>query len=91
MWHKSRVNYRAVDLERFPAFALAKGKQIELGPGDMLFVPPYTWHYVETLTPSVSLSTWSHDYELYDHMYSIYRHDHKFDLLEDPRGEVVIL
>jgi hypothetical protein len=89
MWHKSRVNYRAVDLEKFPAFAQAKGRQIELGPGDMLFVPPYTWHYVETLTPSVSLSTWSHDYELYDHMNSIYRHDHKFDLLEDQRGEYV--
>ena len=87
MWHKSRVNYRAVDLEKFPAFSQARGKQIELGPGDMLFVPPYTWHYVETLTPSVSLSTWSHDYELYDHMNSIYRHDHKFDLLEDQRGE----
>ena len=87
MWHKSRVNYRAVDLEEFPAFGRAKGRQIELGPGDMLFVPPYTWHYVETLTPSVSLSTWSHDYELYDHMNSIYRHDHKFDLLEDQRGE----
>ena len=87
MWHKSRVNYQAVDLEKFPAFAQAKGKQIELGPGDMLFVPPYTWHYVETLTPSVSLSTWSHDYKLYDHMNSIYRHDHKFDLLEDSRGE----
>ena len=87
MWHKSRVNYRAVDLEKFPAFAQARGRQIELAPGDMLFVPPYTWHYVETLTPSVSLSTWSHDYELYDHMNSIYRHDHKFDLLEDQRGE----
>lgn len=87
MWHKSRVNYRAVDLEEFPVFAKARGRQIELGPGDMLFVPPYTWHYVETLTPSVSLSTWSHDYELYDHMNSIYRHDHKFDLLEDQRGE----
>ena len=87
MWHKSRVNYRAVDLDRFPAFSLARGKQIELGSGDMLFVPPYTWHYVETLTPSVSLSTWSHDYDLYNHMNSIYRHDHKFDLLEDPRGE----
>lgn len=86
MWHKSRVNYRAVDLEKFPAFAQTRGKQIELGPGDMLFVPPYTWHYVETLTPSVSLSTWSHDYKLYDHMNSIYRHDHKFDLLADPRG-----
>ena len=87
MWHKSRVNYRAVDLDKFPAFTQARGKQIELGPGDMLFVPPYTWHYVETLSPSVSLSTWSHDYELYNHMNAIYRHDHKFDLLEDSRGE----
>ena len=90
MWHKSRVNFRSVDLDRFPAFSLARGKQIELGPGDMLFVPPYTWHYVETLTPSVSLSTWSHDYKLYDHMNSIYRHDHKFDLLEDSRGRPVL-
>lgn len=87
MWHKSQVNYRAVDLDKFPAFAQSRGRQIEVGPGDMLFIPPYVWHYVETLTPSVSLSTWSHDYKLYDHMNSIYRHDHKFDLLADPRGE----
>ena len=25
----------------------------------MLYVPPYTWHSVETLSPSVSLSSWS--------------------------------
>ena len=86
MWHKSRLNFRAPDLLRFPQFAKTRALQIELGPGDVLFVPPYTWHYVETLTPSVSLSTWSHDYTLYDHMNSIYRHDHKFDLLAETRG-----
>ena len=91
MWHKSRVNYRAVDLFEFPAFSQTKALQIELGPGDMLHVPPYVWHYVETLTPSVSLSTWSHDHNLYDHMNSIYRHDHKFDLLENPRGKLVMV
>lgn len=91
MWHKSRVNFRALDLSRFPQFAKTRALQIKLGPGDVLFVPPYTWHYVETLTPSVSLSTWSHDHNLYDHMNAIYRHDHKFDLLAETRGRLLKL
>ena len=91
LWHKSRVNFRAPDISKFPQFSKSRALQVVLGPGDVLFVPPYTWHYVETLSPSVSLSTWSHDYILYDHMNSIYRHDHKFDLLEDPRGQWQLL
>ena len=87
LWHKSRVNCRTPDITQFPNFAKTKALQIVLGPGDILFVPPYTWHYVETLSPSVSLSTWSHDYDLYSHMNAIYRHDHKFDLIKDPRGK----
>ena len=86
LWHKSRINFRDVDVQRFPGFTRARGLQVKLGPGDMLYVPPYTWHYVETLSPSVSLSTWSHDYSLYDHMNSVYKHDHKFDLLQSKRG-----
>ena len=86
LWHKSRVNFGAPDISKFPHFSKSRALQVVLGPGDVLFVPPYTWHYVETLSSSVSLSTWSHDYTLYDHMNSIYRHDHKFDLLEEPRG-----
>jgi hypothetical protein len=31
----------------------------ELGRGDMLFVPAYYWHHVETLTDSVSLNVWT--------------------------------
>ena len=32
---------------------------VDLSPGDVLYVPPYTWHSVESLTPSISLSSWS--------------------------------
>ena len=87
LWHKSRVNCRTPDITLFPNFAKTRALQIVLGPGDVLFVPPYTWHYVETLSPSVSLSTWSHDYDLYSHMNAIYKHDHKFDLIKDPQGK----
>ena len=86
LWHKSRVNFRSPDLTQFPNFAKSRALQVIVEPGDVLYVPPYTWHYVETLSPSVSLSTMSHDYELYHHMNAIYRHDHKFDLIQDQRG-----
>ena len=86
MWHKSRINFRSPDLLRFPQFGKSQAQQVVLTPGMVLFVPPYTWHYVETLSPSVSLSTWSHDYFLYDHMNAVYRHDHSFDLIKRPKG-----
>ena len=86
MWHKSRINMMAPDTNRFPLFSQSRALQVTVKPGDVLFIPPYTWHYVETLSPSVSLSTWSHDYQLYDHMKAIYKHDHKFDLIADPKG-----
>lgn len=87
MWHKSRVNFQQPDLDRFPLFGKSHASQVTLEPGDALFVPPYTWHFVETLNePSVSMSTWSHDYELYDHMNAVYRHDHKFDLIQSKEG-----
>ena len=89
MWHKSRVNFREIDPQRFPLFLKSRALQVTVGPGDLLYVPPYTWHYVETLSPSVSVSTWSHDYQLYDHMRSIYKYDHKFDELANPKGMYV--
>ena len=86
MWHKSRINFREIDPQQFPLFLKSQALQITVGPGDLLYVPPYTWHYVETLAPSVSLSTWSHDYRLYDHMKAVYKYDHKFDELANPKG-----
>ena len=91
LWHKSRINFRQPDLYQFPYFSMSRGLQVIVNPGDILYIPPYTWHYVETLSPSISLSTWSHDYDLYDHMNAIYGHDHKFDLIADTRGQLFAL
>ena len=85
MWHKSRI-----DIDHFSGkysnFLLASPLQVVLEPGDLLFIPGYTWHYVESLTPSISLSTWSHDHQLRTHMEAVYSHDHKFDLLAHKQG-----
>lgn len=86
LWHKSRINFQHPDHAQFPRFKYSQSVQVVLEPGDVLYVPPYTWHYVETLSPSVSLSTWSHDYQVYDNMNAIYGHDHKFDLIASPKG-----
>ena len=91
LWHKSRINFRDPDVRKFPAFSHSRALQVTVGPGDLLFIPPYTWHYVETLSPSVSLSTWSHDYHMYYHMNSVYGHDHKFDLIASPKGQMYTL
>lgn len=40
-------------------YAKAKAYVADLGPGDVLYVPPYWWHYVESLSTSISISTWS--------------------------------
>ena len=88
LWHKSRLNFADLDVSKFPGFSHSQAIQVTLGPGDVLYVPPYTWHYVETLSTSVSLSTWSHDYHMYDNMNAVYRHDHKFDLIQNPKGTV---
>ena len=43
----------------------------EVGPGDMLVVPPYWFHHVETLEESVSVNVWSDapEYQLMNEMY----------------------
>ena len=91
MWHKSQVNYDAPDLQLFPQYARTVPMVAEVGPGDVLYIPPYVWHHVETVTPSVSMSVWSRDGPTVDLMEKIYRHDHKFDLLADPQGRLYAL
>ena len=43
---------------RFPLFAEAEYVDMVMGPDDMLFIPAGWWHYVESLTPSVSVNFW---------------------------------
>jgi lysine-specific demethylase 8 len=42
----------------FPNLALAEFSEIVLGPGDTLYMPAGTWHYVRSLSPSMSVNFW---------------------------------
>ena len=46
-----------------------------LTPGDMLLVPPFWFHHVETLEESVSVNVWSDspEYSIINEMY-VFRH-----------------
>lgn len=92
LWHKSQVDFCNPNLSAFPEFALAKGQVVDLEPGDLLYIPPYYWHHVQTLsTPSLSLSTLSHDESTRNAMEAIYRLKHKFDFLASARGKMFAL
>jgi hypothetical protein len=59
LWHKSRADFEAPDLAACANYSASAAVSVDLGPGDSLYVPPLWWHTVETLTPSLSLSTLS--------------------------------
>ncbi|KNA25429.1 hypothetical protein SOVF_005430 isoform B [Spinacia oleracea] len=56
-------NSSQVDLDNIDDNAFPKAKDLEfmdciLDEGDMLYIPPKWWHYVRSLTPSLSVSFW---------------------------------
>ena len=65
---------------------------VDVEPGDVLYVPPYTWHSVETLSPSISLSSWSDFANVRTLMTHLYRaQPHEFDSLVRRRGRLFAL
>jgi lysine-specific demethylase 8 len=56
--HFSQVNVLSPDLTRFPAWAHADRALLELGPGDMLFIPVYWWHAVWGIDQNMSINYW---------------------------------
>jgi len=46
------------DLTRFPKFATAREHRADLGPGDVLYVPPEWPHHVRALDLSISVNLW---------------------------------
>ncbi len=54
----SRVDYNNPDLECFPAFADAKSLVITVRAGEILLLPPFWWHYVESQSISISVNQW---------------------------------
>lgn len=51
----SEASLSAPDYVRFPRLRKAKPLIVDLGPGDMLFLPPGWWHQVDTPSPTISI------------------------------------
>ncbi|PFX14346.1 hypoxia-inducible factor 1-alpha inhibitor-like [Stylophora pistillata] len=45
---QSQVDFDNPDHKRFPKFRYAKGFEVIVGPGDVLYIPMYWWHHVES-------------------------------------------
>jgi lysine-specific demethylase 8 len=54
----SRVDLHQVDESACPGFLQAPYTDVVLEPGDMLYMPPKWWHFVQSLTVSFSVSFW---------------------------------
>jgi len=56
---------REEDRVKFPGFARLVGDKaeqfVDLGPGEVLFVPQYWWHQMESLEDNTSMSWWFRD------------------------------
>eukprot|EP00164_Ancoracysta_twista_P002852 GFYU01003795.1.p1 GENE.GFYU01003795.1~~GFYU01003795.1.p1 ORF type:complete len:467 (-),score=58.57 GFYU01003795.1:24-1424(-) len=66
-YRQAHANIQRPEWHRFPRLQGAKVYQVTLGPGDMLYLPPFWWHRVESLRPtkhavypmSLSVNVWS--------------------------------
>jgi jumonji domain-containing protein 7 len=56
--HVSHVDPERVDTARFPAFAACQPYEVELGPGDLFFLPAFWWHHVRSTTTALSVNFW---------------------------------
>lgn len=50
----SSVDPEDVDSDRYPEFSMASLADVELDPGDILFIPAGWWHWVKSLEISIS-------------------------------------
>lgn len=93
LWHKSQVDFQRPVRSVFPDYdrALSSALQVTLEPGDLLYIPPYWWHRVETLSSSASVSSWSTFSAVESNMSALYGLSHQFDSLVEERGRVFAL
>eukprot|EP00929_Paragymnodinium_shiwhaense_P051590 TRINITY_DN25940_c0_g1_i1.p1 TRINITY_DN25940_c0_g1~~TRINITY_DN25940_c0_g1_i1.p1 ORF type:complete len:576 (-),score=59.55 TRINITY_DN25940_c0_g1_i1:17-1744(-) len=54
----SPVRIERPDFEEHPLFREAQYTEAIIGPGDMLYIPEGHWHYIRSLTTSVSVNFW---------------------------------
>jgi hypothetical protein len=66
----TQVDLDRVDFERFPAFRNVAVMDVEIGPGDLLFLPVGWWHYVRGLEVSITMTFTNFVFD--NDFYSIY-------------------
>ncbi|XP_023293664.2 bifunctional peptidase and arginyl-hydroxylase JMJD5 isoform X1 [Lucilia cuprina] len=54
----SQIDAKNLDVEQFPRLEKVKFYYLTLQPGDCLYMPPKWWHYVQSNSPSFSVSFW---------------------------------
>ncbi|XP_065161973.1 hypoxia-inducible factor 1-alpha inhibitor-like isoform X2 [Atheta coriaria] len=94
---QSMVDFDNPDHVRFPKFKELKGWETVIGPGEVLYIPIYWWHHIESLLaggPTVTINFWykakpngSVTYPLKGHQkVAIMRNIEKMlvDVLQDP-------
>lgn len=56
---RSQVDFDNPDYAKFPRFKGATGTLVELNPGDALYIPPYWWHHVQSISSeTTSMAMW---------------------------------
>jgi hypothetical protein len=50
------VNYRTPDIEKYPALQYLEGYETDLNHGEILYIPPGWWHYIEYEELSFSMA-----------------------------------
>jgi hypothetical protein len=55
---KSRADFQQPDEERFPLLRQARPMEAVVEPGDILYLPAFWWHEVETLEAAISVNYW---------------------------------
>ena len=43
-----KVDFDNPDLDRFPRFSEIEGMEVAMEPGEVLYIPNYWWHYIES-------------------------------------------
>ncbi|XP_071496649.1 hypoxia-inducible factor 1-alpha inhibitor-like [Diadema antillarum] len=58
---QSQVDFDKPDFKRFPRFREAKAVEAVVGPGDVIYIPMYWWHHVESILHggvTISVTFW---------------------------------
>ncbi|XP_018575930.1 hypoxia-inducible factor 1-alpha inhibitor [Anoplophora glabripennis] len=94
---QSMVDFDRPDFTKYPKFKNVKGYETVVEPGDVLYIPIYWWHHVESLMrggPTITVNFWykagptNLEYPLRDHQkVSIMRNVEKMllEVLQDPK------